>query len=106
MRPRWHFWHSSSVGMWYVPVPHGMSPPSERVASVSSELHAYVASTQNVALTFCHMRVSTRLPSLLNSFQTFVPTGKIHSSAVELSIFMPGGRLIHRCFDAPSDHSG
>ena len=65
-----------------------------------------MVSAQYVALTFCHRRVSIRWPPLLNSFQTFVPTGNTHSFGSVLSIFVPGGRLIQRCFDAPSDHSG
>ena len=52
------------------------------------------------------MRVSTRLPPTRNSFHNFVPTGNSHWSALELSIFVSGGRAIQRCLSAPSLHNG
>jgi hypothetical protein len=51
------------------------------------------------------IRVSTRVVPLVNSFQTFVPTGNSQKSMSVVSIFVPGGSWIHRFFVAPSDHS-
>ena len=62
--------------------------------------------TQKPVCTFWNRRVSTRLPSRLNSFQTLVPTGKTHSFGSVASIFVPGGSEIHRCFVAKSAQRG
>jgi hypothetical protein len=35
-----------------------------------------------------------------------VPSGKIHCVALELSIFLPLGKMRKRCFSMPSLHSG
>jgi hypothetical protein len=39
-----------------------------------------------------------------NSFHTFVPTGKVHSSIFEVSIVVPAGIWMNRLLSAPSLH--
>ena len=86
-----------------------MSPPPDVRAEDSSALHAYVAWTQMAGgptSIFWKSRVSTRAPLRLNSFQTFVPTGNVHSLGLLVSICAPLGSRIQRCFSAPSDQRG
>ena len=55
---------------------------------------------------FWNIRVSTRFPSNRNSLKSFVPTGKVHSFGLLMSIRVAGGSSIQRCFCASSDHRG
>ncbi len=88
-----------------MPSPNGMSPPFERGAADWSWFQTYTAFTQKFALTFCHSRVSTRIPCCANCFQTRVPTGNTHSFGSEASMTDPAGSPIQRRLSAPSDHN-